>query len=75
MLALRMYREDEARAMTVVEGILNRTETVIGSLFLYYVYNIYELLLFNATNSNDIMERYVSANAIAFHRLKYNTLE
>ncbi|KAM7535648.1 hypothetical protein Aperf_G00000089961 [Anoplocephala perfoliata] len=55
---LQKYKEDEGRAMKVVEATLNRTESVIKNLFLYYMYNIYELLLFNATYG--IVEQYAS---------------
>lgn len=60
MSAINKYRADESRAMTTSEEILGRTETIIRTVFLFYLHNVHELMLFLAINSNGIMDRYVS---------------
>ncbi|VDO04603.1 unnamed protein product [Rodentolepis nana] len=56
--AISKYRADESRAMTISEGILNRTETVIRNLFLFYLQKVHELMLFLAIKPGGIMHRY-----------------
>nr|CDS34948.2 hypothetical transcript [Hymenolepis microstoma] len=56
--AINKYRADESRAMSISEGILNRTEAVIRDLFLIYLYNVHKLMLFLAINPSGVMHRY-----------------
>ncbi|VUZ48213.1 unnamed protein product [Hymenolepis diminuta] len=60
--AINKYRADESRAMTTSEKILGQAEKVIRTLFLLYLYNVHELMLFFAINPDGIMDRYVKGS-------------
>lgn len=51
---------DEEKAICLSENVLNRSEIVIKSLFLYYLSHVQKFFKFASINASGIVERYVS---------------